>query len=120
MHQAFLHLFQLQPRARHHAAAWDRRRVKQAGGAPVTNDCLMTVLTSTQWKSASCYRHRKQSNKTQPGRKKRLPIFIWRPKKEMSELTQKLIKGKKGTEVTVGPCGTTEPHNQDLMVLTQD
>ena len=38
----------------------------------------------------------------------------------MSELTQKLIKGKKGTEVTVGPCGTTEPHNQDLMVLTQD
>ncbi|CAN0381918.1 unnamed protein product [Rangifer tarandus platyrhynchus] len=114
MHHAFLHLFQLRPRARHHAAAWDRCRVKQAGGAPVTNDCLMTVLTRTQWKSALCYRHRKRSNKTQPGRKKRLPLFIRRPKKEeeMSELTQKLIKGKN--------CGTTEPHNQDLMVLTKD
>ena len=113
MHHAFLHLLQLQPRARQHAAAWDRRRAKQAGGAPVTNDCLQDTVEK-------CIVL--QTQKAEPGRKKRLPLFIWRPKKEeeTSELTQKLIKGKKGTEVTVGPCGTTEPHNQDLMVLTQD
>lgn len=44
MHHAFLHLLQLQPCARQHAAAWDRRRAKQAGGAPVTNDCLQDTV----------------------------------------------------------------------------
>ena len=76
MHQAFLHLFQLQPRARHHAVAWDRRRVKQAGGAPVTNDCLMTVLTSTQWKSASCYRQKAEQQNPAWEEEEASPIYL--------------------------------------------